>query len=128
MGSVCRKVAREVVENGSEFKKVIDEKILVKYLGPKKFKYGVKDEESEVGVANGLAWTEVGGDILKIEASLLNGKGKLTLTGKLGEVMQESAQAAYTYVRANQHFFNFDFISIIDYAFYTYLQSKKFTI
>ena len=73
-----------------------------------KFKYGVKEEKSEVGLANGLAWTEVGGEILNIEASLIKGKGDLKLTGKLGEVMQESAQAAFTYVRANQQFFNID--------------------
>lgn len=105
IAKVCRKVAREVVINGPEYRRVIDETILGTYLGPIKFKYGIKDTRNEVGLVNGLAWTEVGGDILNIEASLTKGKGKLTLTGKLGEVMQESAQAALTYIKANQQFF-----------------------
>jgi ATP-dependent Lon protease len=105
IAKVCRKVAREVVLNGKEFKKSITEEILRQYLGPIKFKYGIKEQKNEVGLANGLAWTEVGGDILNIEASLIKGKGKLTLTGQLGEVMQESAQAAFTYIKANQQFF-----------------------
>jgi ATP-dependent Lon protease len=105
IAKVCRKVAREVVLNGLEFNKTINEQVLGLYLGPIKFKYGVKEVTNEIGLANGLAWTEVGGDILNIEAMLIKGKGKLTLTGKLGEVMQESAQAAFTYVKANQQFF-----------------------
>lgn len=106
IAKVCRKTAREVVKEGNAFRKVITEKVLHEYLGPIKFKYGIKEEKSEVGLANGLAWTEVGGDVLPIEALMIKGKGDLTLTGKLGEVMQESAHAAYTYVRANQQFFN----------------------
>ncbi|MBP7738788.1 MAG: endopeptidase La [Spirochaetes bacterium] len=106
IAKVCRKVAREVVLHGSEYKRVVNEEVLHQFLGPIKFKYGVKEVQSEIGLANGLAWTEVGGDILNIEASLIKGKGKLTLTGKLGEVMQESAQAAFTFVKANQQFFN----------------------
>lgn len=108
IAKVCRKTAREVVENGKEFKKIITEEVIEKYLGPIRFKHGVREEKSEIGLANGLAWTEVGGEILNIEASLIKGKGDLKLTGKLGEVMQESAQAAFTYVRANQQFFNVD--------------------
>ncbi|HOO72069.1 MAG TPA: endopeptidase La [Spirochaetota bacterium] len=108
IAKVCRKVAREVVQEGREYQKVITREVLHQYLGPIKFKYGVKEEHSEIGLANGLAWTEVGGDILNIEASLIKGKGSLTLTGKLGEVMQESAQAAFTYVRANMQFFTID--------------------
>jgi ATP-dependent Lon protease len=77
----------------------------VEYLGAKKFKYGKKELKNEVGLANGLAWTEVGGDILQVEASLIKGKGTLMLTGQLGDVMQESARAAFTYVKANQQFF-----------------------
>ncbi|HPA73667.1 MAG TPA: endopeptidase La [Spirochaetota bacterium] len=106
IAKVCRKVAREVVKNGLDYKRVITEEILNQYLGPIKFKFGVKEQKNEIGLANGLAWTEVGGDILQMEASLIKGKGALILTGKLGEVMQESAQAAYTYIRANQNFFN----------------------
>lgn len=106
IAKVCRKVAREVVLHGNDYKRIVTEEVLHQYLGPTKFKYGIKEIKSEIGLANGLAWTEVGGDILNIEASLIKGKGKLTLTGKLGEVMQESAQAAFTYVKANQQFFN----------------------
>ncbi|HQP49745.1 MAG TPA: endopeptidase La, partial [Spirochaetota bacterium] len=106
IAKVCRKVAREVVKNGKDFRKVLNEEIIHQYLGPIKFKYGIKEQKNEVGLANGLAWTEVGGDILQMEASLIKGKGSLILTGKLGEVMQESAQAALTYVKANQNFFN----------------------
>lgn len=108
LAKVCRKTAREVVKNGTDFRKVITEEVLNKYLGPVRYKYGVKEQKDEIGLANGLAWTEVGGDILHIEASLIKGKGSLTLTGKLGEVMQESAHAAFTYVKANQQFFNID--------------------
>jgi ATP-dependent Lon protease len=106
IAKVCRKVAREVVRHGKAYRRVIEEPILHEYLGPKKFRYGIKENKSEVGLANGLAWTEVGGDILQIEASLIKGKGALMLTGQLGEVMQESAHAASTYVKANQQFFS----------------------
>jgi ATP-dependent Lon protease len=106
VAKVCRKVAREVVINGKDFRKNIDEQVLGKYLGPIKFKYGIKEKKNETGLANGLAWTEVGGDILNIEASLISrGRGILSLTGQLGDVMQESARAAFTYVRANLQFF-----------------------
>ncbi len=108
IAKVCRKVAREVVENEEGFSRTITQALLKKYLGPIHFKYGVGEEKSEAGLAYGLAWTEVGGDVLNIEAALTKGKGELKMTGKLGEVMQESAQAAYTYVKANQHFFNLD--------------------
>lgn len=105
IAKVCRKVAREVVINGKEYKKLITSDVLKEYLGPIKYKYGVKEQKNELALANGLAWTEVGGDILSIEASLVPGKGKLMLTGQLGDVMQESAQAAFTYVRSKQQFF-----------------------
>lgn len=106
IAKICRKVAREVVKEGRQFKKILTQEVMHEYLGPIKFKYGTKEQKNEIGLANGLAWTEVGGDILQIEASLIKGKGALILTGKLGEVMQESAQAAFTYVKANQVFFN----------------------
>ena len=108
IAKICRKTAKEVVEKGKEFKNLITQEIIEAYLGPIKFKHGIREEKSEVGLAKGLAWTEVGGEILNIEASLIKGKGELKLTGKLGEVMQESAQAAFTYVRSNQLFFNID--------------------
>ncbi len=108
VAKVCRKVAREVVAKGPDFRKIINEEVLQEYLGPIRFKYGTKELFNDIGLANGLAWTEVGGDILSMEASLVKGKGKLTLTGKLGEVMQESAQAAFTFVRSNDQFFSIE--------------------
>jgi ATP-dependent Lon protease len=101
IATLCRKVAREVVASGGEKKTIVDAKDLTDYLGPEKFRYGVAEERDEVGVATGLAWTEVGGDGLFVEATTMPGKGKLTLTGQLGEVMRESAQAALSYCRAN---------------------------
>lgn len=82
----------------------ITEKSIQKYLGPRKFRIGLMNEDHEVGLCTGLAWTEVGGDLLVAEVSVLPGKGKITLTGKLGEVMQESAQAALSYVRSRADF------------------------
>ncbi len=108
IAKICRKVAREVVREGKDYKRIIEEKILQEFLGPIKFQYGVKEQQNEIGLANGLAWTEVGGDILNIEALLVKGKSELTLTGKLGEVMQESARAALTFIKANQPYFNID--------------------
>jgi ATP-dependent Lon protease len=101
IATLCRKVAREVVVSGEEKRIVVDAADLTDYLGPEKFRYGVAEERDEVGVATGLAWTEVGGDVLFVEATTMPGKGKLTLTGQLGEVMKESARAALSYCRAN---------------------------
>ncbi len=108
IAKLCRKIAREVVREGRSYKGILSEELLHEYLGPIKFKYGIKESCNEVGLANGLAWTEVGGDILQIEASIIKGKGNLTLTGKLGEVMQESARAAFTNIKANQQYYNID--------------------
>ncbi len=111
IGNVCRKVARQVVnsESGKEKKKlpkaVIDGAKLPELLGPWKFRDLETDKKNEVGAATGLAWTEVGGQILSVECTLMEGKGKLTITGKLGEVMQESAQAAMSYIRSRAHLF-----------------------
>ena len=99
IASICRKVARLVVEDKNTFVSVTGNSIN-KYLGAERFRYGVAEKESQVGVATGLAWTESGGDILSIEVALIKGKGGLTLTGKLGDVMKESAQAALTYIRS----------------------------
>jgi len=101
LGKICRKVAREVVRQGKDFEQRITPELVHTYLGPTQFTYGEIGEQNEIGLANGLAWTVTGGDVMQVEASLLKGKGQLTLTGKLGEVMQESAQAAFTYVKAN---------------------------
>jgi ATP-dependent Lon protease len=100
IASICRKVAKEVVKKGPETTIKISERSINKHLGVAKFHYGRAEEKDEVGLAVGLAWTEVGGELLGIEAATLPGKGGLTITGKLGEVMQESAQAALTYVRS----------------------------
>ena len=100
IASLCRKVAREVVEKGKEHKLKVTGNNVQKYLGIPKFKYGEVDEHDQVGAATGLAWTEVGGELLTIEVSIVPGKGNFTVTGKLGEVMQESAHAAMSYVRS----------------------------
>lgn len=99
IASICRKVARKVVEDKNAYENITANSV-TKLLGTEKYRYGVADKENQVGVATGLAWTETGGDILSIEVALLKGKGNLTLTGKLGDVMKESAQAALTYVRS----------------------------
>ncbi|MCG6916396.1 MAG: endopeptidase La [Deltaproteobacteria bacterium] len=100
IASVCRKVAKEVVKQGPDTRIRVSEPSIAKYLGIAKFHYGRTEEKDEIGLATGLAWTEVGGELLGIEAATMPGKGGLTITGKLGEVMQESAQAALTYVRS----------------------------
>jgi len=100
IGNVCRKVARRVVKNGLEHKEVVTEANLSDLLGVAKFRDSLAHEKSEVGLVTGLAWTEMGGTILQTEVQVLDGKGKLTTTGQLGDVMQESAQAALSYVRS----------------------------
>ena len=100
IGSICRKVARRVA-SGEERMVTITPDMLHDFLGPRRFRYEVAEEEDEVGVATGLAWTQAGGDILFVEATLVPGKGNLILTGKLGDVMQESAKAALTYARSH---------------------------
>ena len=100
ISSICRKVAREVVKQGKGSKIAVKSQSIHKYLGVHKYRYGRTEEKNTVGVATGLAWTDVGGELLQTEASIMPGKGTLALTGKLGEVMQESAQAALSYVRS----------------------------
>lgn len=100
IASICRKIAKKVVKEGSEISVVVGPENLKEYLGVQKFRKTKSEEKNEVGFATGLAWTEVGGEVLATEASLMDGKGRLTLTGKLGDVMQESAQAAMSYVRS----------------------------
>jgi ATP-dependent Lon protease len=100
IASVCRKVAKEVVRKGKETRIELTEELIQEYLGIIKFRYGRVEEKDEIGLAMGLAWTEFGGDILGIETVTMPGKGKIIITGKLGEVMQESAQAALSYVRS----------------------------
>jgi ATP-dependent Lon protease len=100
ISSICRKVARKVVVEGRRFHEDITAEKVTEYLGVPKFRPTVAEEQNEVGIATGLAWTEAGGEILVTEATLMAGKGTLLLTGKLGDVMQESAQAAMSYVRS----------------------------
>jgi ATP-dependent Lon protease len=100
IANISRKVARKVVKEGKSLQVAVAPVDLKEYLGVIKFRDTKAEEKNEVGLATGLAWTEVGGQILNIEATLMPGKGKLLLTGKLGDVMQESAQAAMSYVRS----------------------------
>ncbi|AUS08395.1 endopeptidase La [Laceyella sacchari] len=107
IGTLCRKAAKQIV-SGKKNKVVITAKNLEEYLGPEKFRYGRAEETDQVGMATGLAWTETGGDTLSVEVSLLPGKGKLTLTGQLGDVMKESAQAAFSFIRSRAEALNID--------------------
>jgi len=100
IASICRKVARRVVKEGPGFTLTIAPDMLPEYLGVPKFRPKESEKKDEIGVVVGLAWTEVGGEILPTEATIMKGKGQLMLTGKLGDVMQESAHAAMSYVRA----------------------------
>jgi ATP-dependent Lon protease len=100
ISSILRKVARKVVLEGKEFAEVVTENNVGTYLGVPRFRKSKQEEHHEIGLATGLAWTEVGGEILPIEVTLMPGKGSLRLTGKLGDVMQESAHAAMSYVRS----------------------------
>jgi len=103
IGNVCRKVARKVVKEGEKYMVSITEENVNEFLGVLKYRDTMANEKSEIGLVTGLAWTEVGGSILTTEVAIVDGKGKLTLTGKLGDVMQESAQAAMSYVRSRAH-------------------------
>ena len=100
IGNVCRKVARKVVKAGAKHKEEISAANVAEFLGVPRFRDSEAHEKSEVGLVTGLAWTEVGGSILTTEVQVLDGKGKLTITGQLGDVMQESAQAALAYIRS----------------------------
>ncbi len=110
IGSICRKIAKDVLKNGRPEGKGYDvtEKLVQKYLGPPRFRYGTAEEQDQIGLTTGLAWTELGGELLTVEAQVMPGKGKLTITGKLGEVMQESAQAAMSYVRSRAELLGLD--------------------
>ena len=100
IASICRKIARKVVTEGKSFSEAVTSEKITEYLGVPKYRPLMAEETNEVGIATGLAWTEAGGELLVTEATLMPGKGKLTLTGQLGDVMQESAQAAMSLVRA----------------------------
>jgi len=100
LSKICRKVVTELVKSGDKGKKLsISARNLDKYCGVRRYNFGIAEKKNQVGQVNGLAWTEVGGELLSIEAIMMPGKGKMTTTGKLGEVMQESVQAALSVVR-----------------------------
>ncbi|TSC74301.1 MAG: ATP-dependent Lon protease [Parcubacteria group bacterium Gr01-1014_44] len=101
LSTIFRKVTRQVVEKGQQLKVVVDDQKLHKFLGPARYTHQVAEKKDEVGVATGLAWTPVGGEVLSIEATKMPGRGKLISTGQLGEVMQESIKAALSYVRSS---------------------------
>ena len=100
ISSICRKIARKVVAEGKGYQIEVSGDKVNNYLGIPKYRPTMAEKENEIGIATGLAWTEAGGELLLTESTLMPGKGQLTLTGKLGDVMQESAQAAMSYVRA----------------------------
>ncbi len=105
--SLCRKAAKQIVA-GEKKRVIITEKQLEEFLGKPSYRYGQREEEHQIGAATGLAYTQFGGDTLSIEVSIAKGTGKLTLTGKLGDVMKESAQAAFSYVRAKADEFDLE--------------------
>lgn len=104
MAAIMRKTAKSIAE-GKKEKIVVADKSVAKYLGPAKFSETIAEKKDEVGISTGLAWTQVGGDILFIEVALMPGKGQLILTGQLGDVMKESCQAAMSYIRARANRF-----------------------
>jgi ATP-dependent Lon protease len=100
LSKICRKVVKSLLLKGRESKVIVNARNLDKYLGVRRYSYGIAEKHNQVGQVTGLAWTEVGGELLTIETAVLPGKGKTTTTGKLGEVMQESIQAALSVVRS----------------------------
>jgi ATP-dependent Lon protease len=100
IASVCRKLAREAVKDKEKVEFTVSERSVPKYLGPYRFRQEQVEEQDQIGMVTGLAWTQVGGELLFIETLLMPGRGHLTVTGKLGDVMQESAHAAVSYVRS----------------------------
>ena len=100
VSKICRKVVKELVTTAKGKRITVNSRNLDKYLGVRRYSFGIAEKENQVGQVNGLAWTEVGGELLSIESAMMPGKGKMTTTGKLGEVMQESIQAALSVVRA----------------------------
>jgi len=100
IAAICRKIAREALKRGEKSVFSVNTNSIQKYLGPARFKHGQVEETDQIGMVTGLAWTQVGGELLCVEALIMPGKGDLIITGKLGDVMKESAQAAVSYVRS----------------------------
>ena len=123
--SICRKTAKIIV-SGEKKRVVITEKNVEEFLGKPRFHYGQAETEDQVGVATGLAYTTVGGTHLQIEVSLSPGKGKLILTGKLGDVMKESAQAAFSYIRSKAKELGIEKISMKNMIFISMFQKEPF--
>src|SRR6266403_1022857 len=116
ISNICRKVARRVVKDGKQYSIAVTPENVGEFLGVIKYREIWAEKKNEIGLTTGLAWTEVGGSVLSTEATIMQGKGRLTLTGKLGDVMQESAQAAMSYVRSRTATFGLprDFYRHID--------------
>ncbi len=117
LANICRKVAKKLVEDKKDKNKImVNKKSIPTFLGVPKYRYGEKEEKAQVGISTGLAWTEMGGELLTIEVALMSGNGKIEVTGKIGDVMQESAKAAISYVRSRAELFGLrsDFYKDID--------------
>lgn len=108
IASICRKIARRIKTKDEKDAYKVTAKSIQRYLGPPRFKEDQIEEKDQVGIATGLAWTQVGGELLWVETLIMPGKGKLTVTGKLGDVMTESAQAAFSYVRSRADYLQLD--------------------
>lgn len=120
IGQICRKTAREVLEDGVK-KVTVTGKNLEHYLGNPKFTFQMANKKDEVGIARGLAWTSVGGDTLQIEVNVMPGKGEILLTGQLGDVMKESAQAGISYLRSIAHKYKIDQDFFKDHDFHIHI-------
>ena len=121
IGAICRKVARKVAEEGKDYFEEITPEKVKEYLGPEKYLRRSVEGRREVGAATGMAWTEYGGDILIIETALSKGKGELLLTGRLGEIMKESAQIAYTYVKTKLSSLGMDLSRFSNYDIHVHI-------
>ncbi len=108
IATICRKIAREAAKTSDQTTFRVTSKSVGKYLGPPQYRHSQMEERDQIGLVTGLAWSQVGGELLSIETAIMPGKGKLTITGKLGDVMKESAQAALSYVRSRSEEFKID--------------------
>jgi ATP-dependent Lon protease len=108
IASICRKVAKEILKSGSDKAIHITTGSVHKFLGPPKYRHGLIEDKDQIGIVTGLAWTQFGGELLCVESVIMPGKGEFNVTGKLGDVMKESAKAAISYVRSRSEQFNID--------------------